>query len=182
MAPAHHPGGSPEGSRRERASLRRALAPRPRAAGPRRPGPRLRLRTHPGRDRFGEGPAGAQEPHVPGRPPARDLAARESEAREPRRGRAVRADRGRDGGGERVLRAKRSARAAALLRTTGEASGARRRGGADAGHRLHSRAGNGDAPDRRRRHRCGPAGDASHRFPIHPRRDPVPAYAPRGRE
>jgi lysyl-tRNA synthetase class 2 len=69
---------------------------------------------------------------------------------------------------------------AARFRAQAANKDAWRRGGDVLRRRLHPRARDRHATDRRLRHRHRPAGDAAHRLAEHPRRDPVPVAAQRG--
>src|SRR5574338_55133 len=115
--------------------------------------------------------------HLHHRLPGGGLAARPRLRRQPRDHRALRALHRRPRDRQRLLRAERPGRPGRPLPGAGRRQGSRRRGGHVLRCRLHPRPGIRPAPHRRLWHRHRPPGDAAHRQPGHPRRDPLPAHA-----
>ena len=110
-----------------------------------------------------------------------DLATVQAPGRRPVGGRSLRALHRRHGGRQRLLGAERPPRAARPLPRPAPAAGGRRRRGAPHGRRLHPRPRPRHAADRRLRRRDRSPRHDPHRLPLDPRRDPLPAHAPRGR-
>jgi hypothetical protein len=80
---------------------------------------------------------------------------------------------------QRLLRAERPRGPGRALHAAGQGQGSRRRGSHVLRRRLHPRPRIRPAAHRRLRHRHRPPGDAADRLAFDPRRDPVPANAPR---